>query len=397
MVSTQIVGTGTVCVDSPPSGSRAAITESRPLAGLTGGATAGSILRDLGRGGGGGGRSGRSGRSGSGGGRSGRGEDTATGRTVPVSLVISKALADGNSSVTSILESLEHELGQVLGGLLVDVVSDGEEVVVGRVLASEGVREVVLGVLDLVRGGVVVVISVQIEVGDVVAESLQVVLAARLGGARRVRGAHVGGEETEDVPEGHLVLDHLVLALSRGNGAQVLVAPGVGGDLVALRVHPLDDSVPAVGGVVDLALAVVVAGDEEGGLGVVLLQHVEHAVGVDVGTIVVGQGDLAVHDTVIDTSTTILDGALQVTGNGRGVSSGRHGIGVAGRAVVELAVRRHAVLGADTTPSLKLCQEKKSVAREVFFNSQHQSSSSPRCRIRSPRHTGHRCRQHPGA
>lgn len=185
-----------------------------------------------------------------------------------------------------------------------------------------------------------------------VAQGLQVVLTSGLGRARRVRGAHVGGEEAEDVPQGHFVLDHLVLALGRRDGAQVLVTPGMAGNLVALGVHPLDDGIPAVRGVVDLAFAVVDASDEEGGLGVVLLQHVEHAVGVDVGSVIISKSDLAVDHAIVDTSTTVGHGAQEGTGNAGSVSSGGSLVGITGGTVVEQAVRSSAVVGTSTTPSL---------------------------------------------
>lgn len=140
----------------PPAGGGAAVTKSRTLAGLASGATALSIGGDL-SGGSSGRRRGRGSRGRGGAGGSRRSENAAAGRAVPVGLVIAKALADGNSSVASALESLEHELSQVLGGLLVNVVSNGQEVVAGSGLASKGLGEVVLGVLDLVRGSVVVV------------------------------------------------------------------------------------------------------------------------------------------------------------------------------------------------------------------------------------------------
>lgn len=192
-----------------------------------------------------------------------------------------------------------------------------------------------------------------------VAQSLQVILAAGLGSARRVRGAHIGGEEAKDIPQSHLVLDHLVLALSGSDSAKVLVTPGVAGNLVALGIHPLDDGIPTVGGIVDLTLAVVVASDEESGLGVVLLQHIKHAVGVDIGTIVVSKGDLAVDDAVVDTSATVGNGALEIAGNAGSVSSSGGLVGIAGRTIVEETIRRRAVVSTGTTPSLISGQMKR--------------------------------------
>lgn len=152
-----------------------------------------------------------------------------------------------------------------------DVVSDGEAVARGGSALGlvEDALEVVLGDLDV--GELVVVIRVEVEVRDDVAESLQHVLAGSVAG--RVGRAHVGRVLSDDVADGHLVLDHLVVSLSIGDDTEILVRPGVAGYLVALGDHSLDDVGPLRGGV-DGALADIDTGDEKSGLESVLSELV---------------------------------------------------------------------------------------------------------------------------
>ena len=99
----------------------------------------------------------------------------------------------------------------------------------------------------------IIVVSVNIEIGNVVAQALQVRLAARLCRAARVRRAHVGWEEAKDVAQSHLVLPHLVLAVHGRDSAKVQMGPCVAGNLMAVGVHPLDNRNVSVGGDINLA------------------------------------------------------------------------------------------------------------------------------------------------
>lgn len=179
----------------------------------------------------------------------------------------------------------------------------------GSTIGSDVALEVVLGVLDLVDVVLVVVVGVNVEVGDVVTEISHVLLAARFSCAARVRRAHICRNLAEDIAESHLVLPHLLFAVERGDGAQIQVRPGVGSDVVTLRVHALDDAGELRGGV-DFTLVDVVARDEESSLSVVSLEDVKNMGGVVLlWAIVVGQSDCAGGDAVVDTSATVLDGA----------------------------------------------------------------------------------------
>lgn len=163
--------------------------------------------------------------------------------------------------------------------------------------------EPVLGALDLVGRVLVVVIGVDVEVDDVVAEISHVSLA--LTGAAGVGGTHVGGNLANDVAESHLVLDHLGLAVFLRDCAQVQVSPGVGSKLVTLRVHTLED-VNKLGGDVYLTLVDVVAGNEEGSLCVVLLHQVQYMRCEGLRrAVIVGKSDSSWLHTAIDSCATI--------------------------------------------------------------------------------------------
>jgi hypothetical protein len=97
-----------------------------------------------------------------------------------------------------------------------DIVTNDEEIVVSRVGALKAVGEDVLCILDLFWFLIVVVISIQVEVGDDIAH-IGHILLARISNASRIRRAHISGEFAQNVGEGHLVPDHLVITLSRAD------------------------------------------------------------------------------------------------------------------------------------------------------------------------------------
>jgi hypothetical protein len=183
-----------------------------------------------------------------------------------------------------------------------------------RTVVRDAVLEPVLGDLDVARVVLFVVVGVDVEVRNVVAEIGHVLLAAGVDGAGRVRWAHVCGDLTQDVAESHFVHPHLILAVDGGDLGEVEMCPGVRGDLVAFSVDPLD----GVGVLlVDTALVDVGAGHEEGGLGVVGFEEVENVLGeVSLRAIVISQGYSSRFCTVIDSVTAIGDGAEFVTRDG---------------------------------------------------------------------------------
>lgn len=227
-----------------------------------------------------------------------------------------------------------------------DVVTNGQPLGGGSrsTVGSDVALEVVLGVLNLVDIVLVVVVGVDVEVGDVVTEISHVLLAARLSCAAGVRGAHIGGDLADDVAKSHLVLPHLVLAVDGRDSAQVQVSPCVGRDVVALRLHALDDTGELRGGV-NLTLVDVVARDEESSLGVVCLEDIKDVSGVVLlWAIVVGDSDCAGGDAVVDTSATVGNVADLGAGNGRGVGTSGGDVLGATRAVCVVAARGVAVV-----------------------------------------------------
>jgi hypothetical protein len=127
----------------------------------------------------------------------------------------------------------------------VDVVLDLQIAVCGWVGVIHGVVPDVLAGLDLLGAVVEIARGVEVEVGDVVAESGQDGLAVFL--ADGIGGPHVCWEEAEDGVEGDLVPDHLVCELVVGELACVLVRPGVAGNLVSFVMHSLGFVLAAVG------------------------------------------------------------------------------------------------------------------------------------------------------
>lgn len=129
--------------------------------------------------------------------------------------------------------------------------------------------------------------------------------------------------------------------------------PRVRGDLVALGDHALDDWRVARGGVVDGALAGVVAGDEEGGARVVLLQDVEKSGGVDVRPVVERQTQLTGDGARADVDT-VGDAAKLGTRRVRCIGTLGARVAVAGRAVGEETPRRRAELTTGAAYSLDI-------------------------------------------
>ena len=271
---------------------------------------------------------------------------SAASSAVPVSLRVAEALTDGDSLVAETSECGQHIVGEVVGGLVVNIVANAQPLRSGgsSTVGSDVTLEVVLGVLDLVDVVLVVVVGVNIEVGNVVTKIGHIPLAARLSCAAGVGRAHVSGNLANNVAKSHLVLPHLLLAVEGRDSAQVQVGPGVGRDLVVLGVHALDDTDELRSGV-NLTLVDVVTGNEEGSLSVVCLEDIKNVSSVFLlWAIVVGQGNCAGSNAVVDTSATVRNRADLGTGNRRGVGTGGGSILRAARTVLVVATRRVAVV-----------------------------------------------------
>lgn len=147
-----------------------------------------------------------------------------------------------------------------------DVVSDGQELVGGSVAGVHLSSKLVLCVLLKLWSDVVVVIRVQIEVGNMITQVCHI-----LGAPRSIRAggewwAHISWEFADDVGKGHFQPHHLVVTLLLRYGAQVLMRPSVAGDLMAFVDHTSDHAGPCLRGVIETALAKIDTSDKESGL-----------------------------------------------------------------------------------------------------------------------------------
>jgi hypothetical protein len=230
----------------------------------------------------------------------------------------------------------------------VDIVGNCKPVSVGSSAVNTSL-EVVLGSLDLLRSELVVVVGVQIEGGDDVAECLQVSLASCCV-ASRVRGTHIGGVFADDVADGHLVLDHLIETLLLGDFIEVLVRPSMAGNLMALGVHVLDNTPPVL---INGAFAKVVASNEEGCVGVARLELCHNLLSVDIWAIIVGDGDGLRLQALPNTNATILNCAQLSTSIIASGGSIRGLVSIATWTKVDLAIGCSTVLLGVTAVTLR--------------------------------------------
>lgn len=274
-------------------------------------------------------------------GRAGAG--TGSGVAVPVRRGVVHALTDSDGSVAVLVDVVEHVSSQVLGGKLMDVVSNDKCVTV-RAGLDHAVAEVVLSLLDLLRSKLIVVVSVEIERSDDIAELLHVVHAGLLD-ASRVRWTHVGWVLADDVADGHLVLDHLVVTLCAGDLVKVLVRPSMTSDLVAILVHLRNCVSPGVG-LIDRTFADVVTGNKESGVGATVLKLLHDFFSVYVWAIIVSNGNGLGLQALSNAPTTILNVSKLATVVVLCGSSIWRFVRVTAGTKFELAIRRLAVIRA---------------------------------------------------
>jgi len=261
--------------------------------------------------------------------------------TVPVGNWVAHALSDSDGSETIVIEVLEHVVGEGVGAELMDIVGNGKARLrfIFCLGSIDTALEVVFGILDLLLGELVVVIGIQVEGCDNIAESLQICLT-RGSVTGRVRWAHVSRVLAENVTNSHLVLHHLVVTLLLCDFVEVLVRPSVTGNLVALRIHSLDDTTPVL---VNGTFADIVTSYEEGSLCVVLVKLSQNIVSVDVWTVIISQSNSVLLHTRADTYTAVLDISKLRTGVVAGCGTVWCLQSIATRAEVNLAIRSLAV------------------------------------------------------
>ena len=177
-----------------------------------------------------------------------------------------------------------------------------------------------------------------------VAEVSHVLLAARLSSAAGVGRTHVGGDLADNVADSHLVLDHLVVAVLLGDGAEVQVSPGVRGKLVAFGIHALDDF-DELRGKIDLSLVDVVSSDEESSLGVVGSHDIKDVAGENLlWAVIVGDSNRSWGSATVDAVASVLDISKLGASDRGSVGTARSLVLWAARAVLVIAARGVAVV-----------------------------------------------------
>lgn len=151
--------------------------------------------------------------------------------------------------------------------------------------------EPVQRVLEGVPGVLLVVVGIDVEIDDVIAQVLHVLLTTGSNSAARVRWADVGGDLSNDVVESALDVQDLVFTIIFVDLGQVQVRPCVGSNLMSFCIHTLD-YVDVFLGLVNLSLGDVVAGDEERSLCIVLLEEIQDGrCEVLVWPVIIGNGN----------------------------------------------------------------------------------------------------------
>ena len=231
--------------------------------------------------------------------------------TVPVVLVVTKTLANSDSFITKVGDGFEHELCELVGGLMNDVVRDGDCRVLSRchTWRSHVALEPVERVLEGISGLLLVVIRIKLEVDDVITHILHKLLTTRVSRAARVRRSNVSRNLPDNVVQCTLHIEDLVLAKICVDLRQVEMRPCVGRNLMSLGIHALYH-IDVLLSLVDLPLAIVVASDEEGRFCVVLFEQIQDSCGrVFHWSVIVSDSDLTrvftSPESTIDTVTSI--------------------------------------------------------------------------------------------
>lgn len=142
---------------------------------------------------------------------------------IPVLLWIPQTLAHSHQLIPPGLGGNDHELGQHGDGIETTVVRRDN---VRAVLRLEPLEEAGFRRPETLAG-------LNRPVDDVVAQLVHVVETPRLGRASEIRGSHVSRDEAKDIPERHLVVDHLVPAGGVVDFVEFAMRPRVVGDLMA--------------------------------------------------------------------------------------------------------------------------------------------------------------------
>jgi hypothetical protein len=126
------------------------------------------------------------------------------------------------------------------------------------------------GELDLFSRQRYVLLGIQIKVDDVISSSAEKFLARCT--ATGIRWSHILREESQNVDKRCFQPVYLILKLSRGQSAQILMGPSMAGNLMTRSICALNHSRPRH---INHALAKIVSRDEKGAFGVVLVKEIE--------------------------------------------------------------------------------------------------------------------------
>jgi hypothetical protein len=123
------------------------------------------------------------------------------------------------------------------------------------------------------------IMAVDFLVDNMITQMTHVFHASSLGATLDVWRSHVGGVLADDVDQSSFNFEHFGPSLLGVEIVHARVRPGVRANLMTVGVHTFDGCNPGAN-LVDLALAHVVASDEESGFGLVVGQNVEQSHGV---------------------------------------------------------------------------------------------------------------------
>ena len=157
--------------------------------------------------------------------------------SVPVALWIVEAGTNSNTSISLSLHTLQHILSQAVYSPLMVIMSQRQERALRWRAAVQSVIKVRLRIANLGLAIIVPVESIEVGLDNMITQVGGTGLAGCVAG--KIRWTHVGWEETEDVVDSLLVVIHFAVEPCEIEGREVLVGPGVGGDLVAFAVHAL--------------------------------------------------------------------------------------------------------------------------------------------------------------
>jgi hypothetical protein len=193
---------------------------------------------------------------------------------VPEGAWVTETVTNSYGAIAESLHGLEHVFREIVDSLLVCIMSNDKPRLGVGVTGVNLMIEDILGPLDEVSTVILVVISVNIVQNDVVSKLAQFVSTVCVRTAAGIRRPHVGRETADDVSQSCFVLLQLLTALRWSDLAEILVRPGVTGDLMATRLHAFDQGCPRQAEVIDLTLAIVDAGDEERGLCIIPIKQI---------------------------------------------------------------------------------------------------------------------------